>query len=707
MEGLCTFVLKGRFTQSKRPSPIRLALLSPIVPILGVRVFSKGVIGTMGQARTAKGFGLSGQQKRMVAVLLFGAVLVVMNQTLLSPALPAIMIDMAVDATTVQWLTSGYALVEAVVIPLNAYLMGRFRTRQLFIGSFILFAAGTLVAAMAPQFFVILIGRMLQACATGIVMPMVFTLILLIFPREKRGSAMGVVGLVIAFAPAVGPSLSGVLVDGVGWRALFLLVAIVSVIVIVSSAVLLKDQGPFEKATFDKLSVVVLAVGITCLLYGLSTFASSATIVVPIALMAIGAVFVVVFVRRQLALETPLLEVRVLKARRFRTITCIVPFLQAALVGAGVIFPIYIQSILGYSATVSGLMMLPGAVVGAACGLFAGKIFDRHGVRVVTLAGGALLAASGAGMVLFGMDSSIPFVVCINMSMAISLQLLTTPLNTWGVNSLENRVIQHGNALLNTLNQVGAAFGTALIMSLTALGSLYDPAAVGTAAQYAGVHIGFIGMCVMLCLVFAAIVLFVRNKKGEKVDSLAPSAAPHDGDLPLIVRTYMDREPVLVYDTATLREVLDKLAATSTSGLAVVDADKTVVGFVSDGDIMRYMGDSSGQVGDVTMFVHRIFDDDDLFDRALSLLTLNVMTIATKKVISVSSDMPINYACRIFAEQRLKKVPVIDDGKLVGTLSRRNIVQALNATLQAAVERVDREAFARGDDPEGAVRTGE
>ena len=172
------------------------------------------------QVKSSSGFGLTKQQTAMVVVLLLGAVLVVLNQTLLSPALPTIMSDMQVDATTVQWLTSGYALVEAIIIPLNAFFMGRFRTRQLFIGGIMVFAAGTIVAALAPIFWVILLGRCMQACATGIIMPMVFTLILLVFPREKRGSAMGIVGLVIAFAPAVGPSLSGVLVDTVGWRAL-------------------------------------------------------------------------------------------------------------------------------------------------------------------------------------------------------------------------------------------------------------------------------------------------------------------------------------------------------------------------------------------------------------------------------------------------------------------------------------------------------
>lgn len=654
--------------------------------------------------QSTSGFGLTKQQTAMVVVLLLGAVLVVLNQTLLSPALPTIMMDMQVDATTVQWLTSGYALVEAIIIPLNAYFMGRFRTRQLFIGGLMVFAAGTIVAAFAPMFWVILLGRCMQACATGIIMPMVFTLILLVFPREKRGSAMGIVGLVIAFAPAVGPSLSGVLVDSVGWRALFAIVAIAAICVILAAKKALSDQGPFDPATFDKPSVIILSIGMVGLLYGLSSFASSENVLIPLVLMIVGIVFMAFFVKRQLKLEVPLLKVDVLKARRFRIISCIVPFLQAMLVGSGVIFPIYIQSALGYSATISGLTMLPGAVLGALCGLLAGRFFDKHGVRIIAIIGGCVLALSGVGMVSLTMESSIIFVTVVSMLLTIGLQLLTTPLNTWGVNSLDNRVIQHGNALLNTLNQVGASFGTALIMSLTALGPVFAPEATGSQAVYAGDHIGFIGMCAIVCALLFGIVVFVRDKKEERgmAAAFASSQPGADASLSSVERsqavgselasgeidesdlkvsTFMDGAPRTVRGDATVREALATLAETSTSGLVVVDGMGRAIGFVSDGDILRYLGDSSGQFADATMYVYRIFDDEKLKDRAESLLDLQVIEIATKKLIIIDAHEPIDRACRLMVEKRIKKLVVVSNGKFVGTLSRRNVVAALNVSL--------------------------
>ena len=233
--------------------------------------------------------GLTSEQKRTVVVLLAGALLVVLNQTLLSPALPVIMGDMSVDATTVQWLTSGYSLVEAIIIPLSAYLMGRFGTRRLFIGGLCIFGAGTVLAACAPLFIFLLLGRMLQASATGFVMPMVFTVMLLIFPREKRGAAMGLVSLVIGFAPAVGPSVSGVLVETIGWRALFVVVAVIAALIVIGAFASLKDRGDFERTTFDKASVLLSSFGLLSLLYGLSSITSSENVALNLAMIAAGA----------------------------------------------------------------------------------------------------------------------------------------------------------------------------------------------------------------------------------------------------------------------------------------------------------------------------------------------------------------------------------------------------------------------------------
>lgn len=623
--------------------------------------------------------GLSSEQKRTVVILLAGALLVVLNQTLLSPALPVIMNDMSVNATTVQWLTSGYSLIEAIIIPLSAYLMGRFHTRKLFIGGLCIFAAGTVLAACAPLFFFLLLGRMLQASATGFVMPMVFTVILLIFPREKRGSAMGLVSLVIGFAPAVGPSISGLLVETIGWRALFVVVASLAAIVIIAAITTLKDYGDFERTTFDKISVILSSVGLLSLLFGLSSITSTDNLILNIVLIVIGAVLMFFFVRRQSALPVPFLRVQVLRTRNYRTTVIIVASFQAALVGVGVLLPIYLQNLLGATPLETGLIMLPGAVIGAITAMMAGRLFDKLGVRKLVVPGTLIAFIGAIGMVSYNLGTPLIFVACVYTLLALGLEFTMTPLNTWGINSLDNKVIQHANATSNTINQISASLGTAILVSLSATSTYLYPALSGSEQQMAGIHISFCFTAAMMAIIFIIILVAVRDRKAEpskKADYIvesSPRVQPQD----VPVQIVMNKNPYQVTAEATIRDVVHILADKKTSGMPIVDDKNRVVGFISDGDIMKYLGRSDATILDSTGMLYQIPDDEGLAIRLTELFELNVMKIATKNVICVNADTPLEDACKMFAERRLKKVPVIDgDSKLlIGTLSRSDIIR--------------------------------
>ncbi len=447
-----------------------------------------------------------------MAVLLAGCLLVVLNYTLLAPALPVIMREMGVGETTVQWLTSVYAMVEAVVIPLNAFLLGRFSVRKLFVGAFALFTAGSLMAAMAPSFPLLIVARVMQAMATGVAMPMVFTLVLLMAPRENRGQVMGLVGVVISFAPAIGPPASGALIDIVGWRALFVIVAATSVGVIVLSLALLENREGFERTSFDAPSIVLSSFGMFGLLYGLSTFTSSDTPWLSALLMLAGLALLAVFVRRQGELEVPMLRVETLRTRRFRNAIIVCCLLEAALIAIDVLLPLFLQNSLGQTPTMTGLVMAPAALAGAVTGVVAGRIFDKHGVRVIALVGAVLLEASAVALCLCGADTRVVVVAGIYFVETIGWQCVSTPTNTWGINSLPNEVIQHGNAVMSTLMQVGASFGTAAIVSLTALGPLFASGSDSAAAALAGYHVAFVGTAVLLAVVALVIVVGVRDK---------------------------------------------------------------------------------------------------------------------------------------------------------------------------------------------------
>ena len=699
------------------------------------------------------GLGLAKNQLQMIVVLLAGAFVAVLNATLLTPALPTIMADMGIASTTVQWLTSGYALTEAVVIPLAAYLMGRFSTRKLFIGGMTLFAAGSVVAAIAPVFPLLLLGRVMQACATGFVMPMVFSVILLVIPRERRGSAMGIIGLVIGFAPTIGPSLSGVLVDTVGWRAIFVIVAVVAAIIVACAAKMLKPYGEFRRSRFDLLSVVLSTCGLICLLYGLSSVSSSTNLGFTVGLIVAGIALVGLYAYRQLNLAEPMLRVDILKTANYRTVVIVIALFQAALIGMETVMPLYIQGVLGQSATVSGLTLLPGALIGAFTGMLAGRLFDKFGVRVPVLIGAAVILCGVLGFTQFRVDSPIVLVSVMYAVLAIGIQFTMTPVNTWGVNSLPNEAIQHAQSTSNTINQVAASFGTALLVSVSATVSGAASDLAGVERTFAGYHASFCTTALLAACAIALILVFVRDKKKAVVPSGAAAAAgmqasvlAADGALQAkmsdVARagapmtgarqaTAGDVSPALgtdlgtggslvgqvacadgsslggapsdafaraadkalsgftlaqvmnpnaatVSNSACMREVIAILSSTNTSGVSVVDPTGKLVGYVTDGDIMRYLARNDFNMSSPSAGVSlSLQDDEDMEGRLAALANLNVMELAAKRVISVDIDTPIDVACATLAKRRIKKMPVTSNGVLVGAFSRRNVLHAM------------------------------
>lgn len=613
--------------------------------------------------------GLSKSQKNMVALLLAGTFLAVLNQTLLTPALPTIMRDLSVDATTVQWLTSGYSLVEAVIIPLAAYLMGRFSTRKLFNGGLTLFACGSIVSAIAPNFGFLLVGRLMQACCTGILLPMATSLILLAFPKDKRGGAMGIVGLIIGFAPAVGPVASGLLIDGIGWRALFWTVAVIAAIIVICGVMRLDNYGGFPRGTFDASSVMLACVGMVCLLYGLSISTSAANLALPIALIIIGAVLLAFFARRQLRSENPMLNLGILRERNYRIAVSVVAIIQCGFLGMQVILPLYIQGVLGFSATMSGLALLPGALCGAFASMAAGRLFDKVGIRKVAITGGLVTLAGSICIVAFGMSTPFWFIWVSYLILSVGLQFVMTPINTWGVNSLDNGVVQHAQSLSNTMNQVAGSLGTVLLVALSAAGSAMTPA--GTSAvetAFNGYHLAFCGSATLFLTFFIIVLLFARDTAQPK--RVAP-------ETPLSLEDAIITDVYSVPVTATALDAAKCFIDHQTSGIPVVDDNGEVAGFVTDGDITRAL--TTGSTDKTGMYyLYTVVSKGDLFDECVRTLSETpVMDIATKQVVSIDADGGIEKACKVLSETRIKKAPVMREGKLVGVLSRSDLIRYL------------------------------
>lgn len=318
----------------------------------------------------------------IVGILLAGAFVAILNQTLLITALPHIMRDFNVDANQAQWLTTSFMLTNGILIPITAFLIEKFTSRTLLITAMSIFTAGTVVGAFAPNFPVLLTARIIQAAGAGIMMPLMQTVFLTIFPIEKRGQAMGMVGLVISFAPAIGPTLSGWAVEAFSWRSLFYIILPFAVIDLILASILMKNVTTLRKTKIDILSVILSTFGFGGLLYGFSSVGSygwtSSTVLIS---LLVGVIALLLFITRQMKLEKPMLEFRVFTFGVFSLTTLLGTLVFALLIGTETILPLYTQNVRDVTAFDTGLMLLPGAIVMGFMSPIIGRIFDRVGGR--------------------------------------------------------------------------------------------------------------------------------------------------------------------------------------------------------------------------------------------------------------------------------------------------------------------------------------
>ena len=451
---------------------------------------------------------ITGTQIRIVAVVVLGAFLALLNQTVMSPALPVIMSDFAIDASTAQWIMSIYPLVSGIMVPVSAFLIDKFSTRALFFGATLVFALGTLLCAAAPDF-------LLQAAGSGVLMPLVSVVPMLVFPVEKRGTAMGMAGIVMSAGPAVGPVVGGAVIDTYGWRTMIGAIVPLAILVLVLGVFMLKNVGELKNPKLDLPSVVLSTIAFGGLLYGFSS-ASSMGWGNPVVLGSIvaGVVCLVLFVVRQGKIEDPLLQLGTLKTREFRVAAIIVTLINAACLVTNTLLPLLLQTSLGASAFETGMAMLPAAAVGIIISPISGVVFDKFGPRAISIVGLALMTGALFLLSLSTVNTPILVVALFCMLQSAGQSLANMPVNTWGVNALKNDMIAHGNAIANTGRQVAGGLCTALI--ITVMTSVTASAGVDASIQVAtavGAGVAYkvcaaIGLVSLICAIFS-----VRTKK--------------------------------------------------------------------------------------------------------------------------------------------------------------------------------------------------
>ena len=428
----------------------------------------------------------------VMAVLLSGAFVIILNQTLLNTALPAFMEDFGISANSAQWVTTMFMLVNGIMIPATAFLIQRFTTRTMFFVAMGVFTVGTIICALAPVYPVLLLGRVVQAASGGMIMPLMQTILFAIFPIHKRGTAMGTFGLVISFAPAIGPTLSGWIVDHWPWQVLFVMMLPISLASMLFAYFTLKNVTERTFPRLDVLSLILSTFGFGGLLFGLSS-AGNVGWTSPEVLISlgVGAVALVWFARRQLRLPEPLLELRILRHRIFTLGTVLGMLVFMAMIGGMLMIPLYMQNMAGYSAMDSGLVLLPGAMIMGLMSPVTGRIFDRFGAKALALIGFTLVAVTSFMLAVLTLETSFAYLATVNAVRMLGTAMVIMPVTTAALNQLPPRLIPHGAALNNTLRQVAASVGTAGLVTVMTV-SARDPQEYGAAGAVHGVNVAFI-----------------------------------------------------------------------------------------------------------------------------------------------------------------------------------------------------------------------
>ncbi len=408
----------------------------------------------------------AGKTPTVIKLLVAATFVVILNETIMINAIPRLMADFDVTARTAQWLSSVFMLTMAAVIPVTGWFLQRVSTRSAYTLAMVTFGAGTLLAGLAPSFEVLLVGRAVQAAGTAVMMPLLMTTLMMVVPQEDRGRVMGNVTLAISVAPALGPAISGVILQLGSWRLIFAIVLPVAALETVLGLRQLENVGETKAGPVSWVSVALAGFGFATLVYGLSEIgarngAQLGTII------GIGAVLVVAFIVYQLRLQSsgsPLLDLRTLNHRTFTITLVLMSAAFMAFLGSMILLPLYLQDLRGLSAMQTGLLVAPGGLAMGLLGPRVGRLFDKYGSRPLVIPGAIVMVATLGILSRIEADTPYALILALHVILMVSLSAIFTPVFTVGLSDLTPELYSHGSSILGTLQQVAGAVGTAILV---------------------------------------------------------------------------------------------------------------------------------------------------------------------------------------------------------------------------------------------------
>ena len=458
---------------------------------------------------------LNSKKRTMIFIcLVVSGIASSMLSTAMTTALPNVVDYFGISTSVGQWITSGYSLAMGMIMPLTGFLITRFPTKKLYlvgIGGFIL---GLLISIFAGSFGVMMAGRILQACGNGVLMTAAQVIILTVYPVEKKGTMMGTYGLATTAAPVVAPTIAGLMIDAFGWKSIFYVALVILAVSFVISCFVFEDVLELQDKKFDVISFVESVVGFGGITLGIGNISSFGLISVEGGLpLIVGAVVCALFIMRQCGLDKPFLDVKILANRNYAVSVIASMVLYLVMMGSSVMMPLYVQSVMGYSAVVSGLVTLPGSLATAVVSPFAGNLYDRIGIKKIFVAGSAALIVSNIGMYFLSMDTPLWTAAALNVIRNVAIGSLMMPLLTWGTSNVHPRKVADASSLLTSLRTIAGSIGSAVFVGIMTAVSAASAETYGDHAMMHGMNVSFLWMTAGAAVLFLIAVFAVRDNK--------------------------------------------------------------------------------------------------------------------------------------------------------------------------------------------------
>ncbi len=600
----------------------------------------------------------------ILAVCAFASFLATFNETFLNIAFTPIMKDFGVSVSTVQWLTTAYMLGAAIMVPVSSFLYRKFRTKPLFLFTVGLLISGSVVCALAPNFQTLLIGRIIQSFGTGMLVPISMNMTLSVVPREKIGAYMGVMGAMTTLGPSFSIIAAGVLLSIGSWHLLYWLFGAMCTILFILGAVILKKNDKLDNLRLDILSVILIALTMIGLMYGLSSIFSG-NVIIALGCIVVGLICLGLFVKRQNKISNPLVSLKPLMIKTFRYGVILNMLALMTVFSMNIIMPLFIQNTLGVSSLTASLTLFPAIVCSCLTAPIAGKIYDKKGIKQILPLGFTLIIVFVILLAVTREVGSLLLIGLLYVPVIIGSGLIIGPVQSYALSQLDRKQNPDGVTVFSTGFQVAGCIGSSLFTGVYSL--VLAQSLASKMSMYASLsHAFFVTLLVGCAIAVIGLLLTIKLIRMKSSDNVV---------VDITLASIMKKDVYTVKESSTLLDALQFITEHKISGVPVVDDSGKPIGFISDGDIMRYLAKAHPLFTNAYSFMAVNSDDNDFEDKLKSLMSLKVKDISKKKLITVDVNTDPEEVCKVLIDNHLKKAPVMENGKMVGIINRSNITK--------------------------------